>query len=554
MDFVKNQIQKIQQQLAGLTASQRMLTAALVVIMVMTLLYWGRYAGTADMEPLVPQSLDSNAIGAITANLKGNKIPYEVQGDKVLVPSERKFEALAGVTYAKALPRNATISMEDPTAKLTPFSSVTERDIANNRVREAMCAQIISRFPNVEHAAVMITKDEQRSIGANNEPVATVEIERTDKEQEIDKKLVEAAAYVVKGAHSRLTPEHINVVVDGMHVRTPGGEGGSAGAEAALETIQGFEKYRAARIRDLFSYIPGVLVSVAFDSSASDIAEEQRIVDKNIPSAVTESRTQETETTSGGGGPPEPGAVTQTGKANEGMEVGGGGGDTQSSKTTDTTEKFHVDPSVTLRKTTTAAGAAKIISASMRVPRSYYWGILKARNPDSKFVPDENAVTALIDSALPKLRDSVRVAAGLSDINSVVVDAYEDALPRLATTGEAAVPKTASVPVMIGNHGKEIALGGLALVSLFMLMMMVRRSAPILAAPSAPAPPPGPPQPLVAGDAIAGEAGEGNPLLDGMELDEDAVKTQQMLDQVTTMVSDNPDAAASLVKRWLNRD
>ena len=29
---------------------------------------------------------------------------------------------------------------------------------------------------------------------------------------------------------------------------------------------------------------------------------------------------------------------------------------------------------------------------------------------------------------------------------------------------------------------------------------------------------------------------------------------EQMLDQVSTLVKDNPDGAAALVKRWLNRD
>jgi flagellar biosynthesis/type III secretory pathway M-ring protein FliF/YscJ len=38
-----------------------------------------------------------------------------------------------------------------------------------------------------------------------------------------------------------------------------------------------------------------------------------------------------------------------------------------------------------------------------------------------------------------------------------------------------------------------------------------------------------------------------------MELDEDALRAQQMVEQVKTMVSENPDAAANLVKRWLNR-
>ena len=50
-----------------------------------------------------------------------------------------------------------------------------------------------------------------------------------------------------------------------------------------------------------------------------------------------------------------------------------------------------------------------------------------------------------------------------------------------------------------------------------------------------------------------GIVGDGNATLDGMELDDDAIKAQQMVEQVSTMVKENPDAAANLVKRWLNR-
>ena len=55
MDFLKSQLDRIQQQLAGLNASQKMLTGSLIVIMVMTLFYWGRYAGSPEMEPLLDQ-------------------------------------------------------------------------------------------------------------------------------------------------------------------------------------------------------------------------------------------------------------------------------------------------------------------------------------------------------------------------------------------------------------------------------------------------------------------------------------------------------------------
>jgi flagellar biosynthesis/type III secretory pathway M-ring protein FliF/YscJ len=36
-------------------------------------------------------------------------------------------------------------------------------------------------------------------------------------------------------------------------------------------------------------------------------------------------------------------------------------------------------------------------------------------------------------------------------------------------------------------------------------------------------------------------------------MDPEAVKAQEMLSQVQHMVGENPDAAAAMIKRWLNR-
>src|SRR4028119_196495 len=67
MDAVKLQLVRIQQQLSGLTASQKMLTAALVAIMVMALVYWGRQAGTAEMAPVLDQPIAPKDIPPLAA-------------------------------------------------------------------------------------------------------------------------------------------------------------------------------------------------------------------------------------------------------------------------------------------------------------------------------------------------------------------------------------------------------------------------------------------------------------------------------------------------------
>jgi flagellar biosynthesis/type III secretory pathway M-ring protein FliF/YscJ len=126
---------------------------------------------------------------------------------------------------------------------------------------------------------------------------------------------------------------------------------------------------------------------------------------------------------------------------------------------------------------------------------------------------------------------------------------YDDSPSPLLAAASAAPP--GMITQSLGSYGKEIAIGALALVSLFMVSTMVRRGspAPVLAQAVAPRETPH----LDGIPEVAGIVGNTSQLLDGMELDEDAVRTQQMLDQVQTMVGENPDAAANLVKRWLNR-
>ena len=78
MDFLKGQLDKIQQQLGGLNASQKMLTGSLVAIMVMTLIWWGRYAGTSEMQPVLPQSFSAVDVAKIQSHLRSIGIPSSV--------------------------------------------------------------------------------------------------------------------------------------------------------------------------------------------------------------------------------------------------------------------------------------------------------------------------------------------------------------------------------------------------------------------------------------------------------------------------------------------
>ncbi len=97
MDFLKSQFDRIQAQLSALTPTQKMLTGALVAIMVMTLMWWSRYAGTADMEPVLNQALSQDEMGRMETALVQKNIDFKEAADRLLVPTRAQAAGSVGL-------------------------------------------------------------------------------------------------------------------------------------------------------------------------------------------------------------------------------------------------------------------------------------------------------------------------------------------------------------------------------------------------------------------------------------------------------------------------
>src|SRR3954468_12899149 len=137
MDFFKRQFDRIQQQLGGLNAAQKVLPPCLVVIIVMTVLWWGHYAATAEMEPLFDQALSAEDLGRVKAHLQGVAIPFKISGDnKILVPSTRAAEAIAGLTFSQALPKTPKIDFSALVKDMNPFNSHSINEAQLNNIKQ----------------------------------------------------------------------------------------------------------------------------------------------------------------------------------------------------------------------------------------------------------------------------------------------------------------------------------------------------------------------------------------------------------------------------------
>lgn len=556
MDFVKAQFDKIKEQLAGLNASQRMLAASLAVIMVMTLLWWSRYAGTSEMEDLLPQDLSAEELRQVTDLLDAKGITRKVVGARVQVPVDRRMEALAQVTYAGAGPSDTSAGFDDIIAKMdSPWNTSVKQDAMFNRAKETTLGQIMREWPGVRDARVVINAAQKRAFGeADVSPSATVNLRMKGAGQKPDKRLIAAAADTIAGAVAGMNRSRVNVIVDGASHNVGDKEDGGVNGDSWMDLVKEGERHFSQKIQDRLRNIEGVLVSVTVDANMKSLRTEKETYDKaQTFDKVVESteRTNESSTTSRP--PGEPGAVPNTGGANQAATLGGGGGvapggEGTTSNENETKTKMQVFPSVVREKLLSPAGSSAVVGASVSIPRSYLLQIYKSAFPNAKD-PDDTQLQPLIDKELMRVKGNVLGCVSQTPEEKVTVDWYYDYLPPGASSGQVAV--ATSVPLALTGHLKEVALGALAVVSLFMVSMMVRKATP---APIVPPMPEKPAKPAFAPpEEVVAEASEGLQEMDGIEVDTDSVRNQQIISQVSSMVKENPDAAANLVKRWLSR-
>jgi flagellar biosynthesis/type III secretory pathway M-ring protein FliF/YscJ len=551
MDYIKAQLDRIQQQLAGLNATQKMLTAALVAIMLITVVWWGKYAGEAEMVSLVPQSLSPEQIGNMETVLGGRGIVTQVSADKIMVHADRRIEALSALTFARAMPRLTDDGFQKMLQQMNPFDSADKGDKIWNHHKQEFLSQVIGGMKGVAKADVMIDPTTARRIEGNVEPSASVAISLEDGVGE-KQKLVDAAAALLVGSQSGLGYNHVTVVVNGVVQRVHDPDHDQLGSSSdQLEYREKNEAYEEQKVLTEFRHIRGLAVKVTVSLNITSTTQDKKEFDAKAVIQKAVKTTEDNDETTGGAAQPggESGAVPNMGLPPN-APVASASGPSQTH--TKNEEQFQVFVPETRTTSKTPAGLATPLGAAVQVPYSFYVKEYKQRNPGAK-EPTDKDLAPLITDRLDQLRKAVATLLVLPSPDKVSIGTYPDVADEIVTPAIAS-SGLSSVSVIVGGHAKEIALGTLAVMSLFMATMMVRKGTPATVPAAATQQSAPNPATILAGETLAGEATSGGALLDGMELNEDTIKAQQMVDQVSTLVRENPDAAASLVKRWLNRN
>ncbi|MFT3786065.1 MAG: flagellar M-ring protein FliF C-terminal domain-containing protein [Tepidisphaeraceae bacterium] len=468
---------------------------------------------------------------------------------------------MGALSFAGALPSNAQQSFEQMVSVFDKVSLWDSSEITREKFRVALQARVqqaIATQKSVESVLVIINDKTQAGVARRVDPTASVTINTRGDAKPRD--LAKFAANTVARSVSGLKVDNVAVSVDGKPIAVHGDEDSIAGAGSGevLEQLIAWKGQFRQSIEQRFDYIPGLRVQVNVTLNRTNKVEERQTVDPtqtiNIPSEENTTKDTTTEARPAG----EPGAVPNVGLSTADAASTPPGSNSETSNT-----KYTNDYGKSTIRLSTGAGDATVSGVSVGVPRSYFVTLWKSNNPQSSAGPTDADLQPMIDSTLLTITKDVKAMTKVADSDISVTD-FAD-LPVVIASAPVTAGATAGVGAMVGGYGKEIAVGVLALASLFMVSRLVKKSTP------APLPPPVSEEAVAAADAsdgilsvsqlakleggemLAGEVAEGGPVLIGQELDDETIEAKQMLEQVQSLVKDNPDAAAQLVKRWLNR-
>lgn len=550
MEFLRKLLVQTQGYLKGMALSQQLAIAACVALIAVSFLWLVSWASKPALVPLLDQAMSSQELAPIQERLDAQGIYYKVAGDTILVAAENRSRLLAQLGQQRALPSDISIGFAKLMEESSPWLSMEEQGRRWSVARSNELSKVLREFDGVVDARVLIDDKTRRSIGqASVVPTASVFVKMAPGVQ-LDRDRVFAVASFVSRAVAGLDITNVAVTdaTTGRSYSAPSPT--DALAFDDLEDREKKEEYFARKIRALLANIPGLLVAV--HAELDEEARKETKSEYGKPVQLTDKT--ETMTQDRGNSPNGPGVVPNTSRAVTPPSM--------SERTEKTTSESTYEGKVNVTQIMTEAPrhGLKSLSASVNVPRSYLAAIYKQANSGKE--PSDTDLENFSGPEREKIKRQVEGALAIpKGTEAVVVDWFHD--DAVVKFGDTPVEAASSEGVLnlARAYGGKVGLGVLAVFSVLMMLMMVRKvgEGPVL--PGEEPPPPiarnrrrADANPMTVAKPPVGEAELTENLLVAKEIDEHTVRTQQVVEQVTELVKQDPDSSVSILQQWIQAD
>lgn len=550
----------------GMSATHRLLIVSLAVLMVMTLFVVHQYTAKPSMVALLDASYPAEDQQAAAQFLDSKNISYtSSSAGVVLVQPSMRPRLLAQMSQEPGtLPSDTTILFNNLLSKQSWTQSTEQNRQLEVIALQNEIANILSQWEGIRSAKVILDVPPTRAIGQPmRRPTAAVNV---FSEGGLPQSKVDAIAAFVAGSRSGLTIDRVRIVDGSTGRQLRARSDDQLTATSTQELIAQIEERRQRQIADMLMYIPAVIVTV---QAQVDATQHTTTTDEALPEGKgsqsllsTESTTTRTES--------EPVRMAEPGvRANTGADItsqvaanSANSSENQSETTFETrfgTKKQNIlDP----------RGFATKVNAVVNVPRSYFVTIWqdqqRRQNPDDADLaakdPTDAELQLIADAEVLRITDDVRQMIDTSGNDGTVPGEVKvSMIPVTPTLGFE--PAAAGMGGLLGIGGgaggvalpelvKTVALGGLAVVALGLVVVTAVKSSKRETLPSA-SELVGIPPALGTDVGLVGEAEAAESALTGIELTEDVMQSRKIHEQVSSMIKEKPDVAATLVGRWI---
>ena len=543
MDFVNQTIAQARELIESMTPGGRVTAGLLLAAVVVSLGFLFQQATTGPDEYLFgADPIGRTQLARVESAIAEAGIEFTTEGNRIKVARNDKNAALSAIAEKGELPPDFFNIMDKA---ISGGSMFDDRETKRRRIesaREAQASLLLSGMQWVDQARVMYSHRENRGLRSTRHASAAVTIEPNPGEQittrrvRVVKDLIASALDV---AMDKVTVTNLgNDAIDGADGVTP-----EDFDSPYYQTKLRYEQALRQSIQGVLSYIPGVRVGV---KAEIDDTESRRLVQVKPEKEGVELQSNivdDTNTSVRGPAGNRPGAETNSASGPPGRDEALAREDRTEITTSHEDRSFAVGSSqeITLR----GGYAVKEAEASINVPRSFVMEVYRQQNPDADNVEGNDLDTALglLEQSLTSEIENLvtpllpKLSLGEDEYKQVNVEFTHD-LPRTPIPD----PSLASNALaMAGRYWDAIAMGGLAIFSLVMLRSIVSStgsdSSPSL------------PSLQIARDDSTEEEEE-----PGGRQKLKLKKPDTLKDDLNDMVTSDPEAAAAILRSWINNN
>lgn len=536
---MNNLIAQLRDLFQSMTPGARITAGLLLVVAVVSVAYlFQNTAAGPDAFLFGGERFSQGEINRMEAAMAEARITgWQVEGNRIAVPTSKQQECIAAIASAGALPDNFATFMDAAIDRASPMESRQQWELRTKVARENQLSLIVSKMDWVESAHVMVDIQERRGFNQRNNASASVFI--TPKPGEVvDRVRVRNIQKLVAGPFASMTLEKVNVTSSNGDI---GGGSEQVYDDQYLQArSEVMKSYRQSILTGL-NFIPGVRVEVSADLDNKKSMNVTTITpsDGKTVRSETQRETEQSTVNDGGG---QPGAPAN-GPSRRGLEEGLARTNSSTLERETSTEENAVGQETT--QELFVGFKPKELRASIAVPREYVQTIWMQKNPEgdpTKLTDTERQtmesalkldIERYVQNILPRLslgEDEYR------QVEVIFIDSIKQPLPPEPSVADTALAWT-------GEYWGTLSMLGLAGVSLLLLRSAIR--------PSTTTNP-------TAAPAMEVEFGsKSNESTDSQDPQGERPKlrikkTESLKEDLSEMVREDPDAAASILRGWIH--